>query len=123
MRKYSLAFDCFLQEKDLEEIVRQSLISQLETIKIDEDETKETIEQHQLKSLALSAEQEELMSQEQKKRMDAFEAKMNKMQQQQLAGKKGDGKDKTDAKIKKPHGADAKGVDDDSTTDSSDSDA
>ena len=101
MRKYSLAFDCFLQEKDLEEIVRQSLISQLETIKIDEDETKETIEQHQLKSLALSAEQEELMSQEQKKRMDAFEAKMNKMQQQQLANKKGDGKDKTDAKIKK----------------------
>ena len=90
-----------MQEKDLEEIVRQSLISQLETIKIDEDETKETIEQHQLKSLALSAEQEELMSQEQKKRMDAFEAKMNKMQQQQLANKKGDGKDKTDAKIKK----------------------
>ena len=101
MRKYSLSFVCFLQEKDLEEIVRQSLISQLETIKIDEDETKETIEQHQLKSLALSAEQEELMSQEQKKRMDAFEAKMNKMQQQQLANKKGDGKDKTDAKIKK----------------------
>ncbi len=68
-------------ENDLEEIIKQSLISQLETIKADEEEVKETIEQHQLKSLQIN-ETDDTYEQERKEKLDAFEAKLDRIKQE-----------------------------------------
>ena len=65
-------------EHDLDDIIKQSLISQLESIKIDDDETKETLEKHQL----LSMNQQEADESEQKSKMDAVEANLDKLKKQ-----------------------------------------
>lgn len=71
-------------ETDLEDIIKQSLISQLETIKADDEDTKETIEQHQLKSLAMDNNDDEY-NQERKDKLDAFEAKLEKVKKENEA--------------------------------------
>ncbi len=68
-------------ESDLEDIIKQSLISQLETIKADEEDVKETIEQHQLKSLQIN-ETDDAYDQERKDKLDAFEAKLDRIKQE-----------------------------------------
>ena len=88
------------KENDLEEIIKQSLISQLETIKADEEEVKETIEQHQLKSLQIS-EADDTYEQERKEKLDAFEAKLDRIKQENkdiLEGKSLKKKKKENAK-------------------------
>ena len=77
----SFLINCFwIKERELDEIIKQSLISQLESIKVDDDETKETIEKHQLESLAANQQLHEKDDDlAQKEKMDAFEAKLEKV--------------------------------------------
>ena len=80
----------FLEKaRDLDDIIKQSLLSQLESIKIDEDdEDRDAVEKHQLESLATKREEveEKVVSiEEQKEKMDAFEAKIDKIKNQNAA--------------------------------------
>jgi hypothetical protein len=65
-------------EHDLDEIIKQSLISQLENVKVDDEEAKETLEKHQLESLNQNQDDMD----EHKSKMDAVEANLDKMKQQ-----------------------------------------
>lgn len=69
---------------DLDDLIKQSLVSQLETIKQeDEEEDKEALEKHQLDALNASAEQQKEIEDEQEKlaKLNAFEAKLDKIKQ------------------------------------------
>lgn len=65
-------------QHELEDLIKQSLISQLETVKLDDDEAKETLEKHQL--VSMNQNQQEI--QENKSKMDAVEMNIDKMKQQ-----------------------------------------
>ena len=59
------------------------MISQLENIKVDDDETKEITEKHQLDSLNTDPKkQQDEETEIQKEKMDAFEAKLDKIKSQ-----------------------------------------
>ena len=65
----------------MDEIIKQSLISQLESVKEDDDDGSDTVQQHQLQSLSSEQQKqhEEEMRQRQKEKLDAFEAKLDKI--------------------------------------------
>ena len=65
----------------MDEIIKQSLISQLESVKEDDDDDTDTVQQHQLQSLSSEQQKqhEEEMRQRQKEKLDAFEAKLDKI--------------------------------------------
>jgi hypothetical protein len=87
-----------IKGSDLDEIIKQSLISQLENVKIDEDEAFEIIEKHQMDSLNVSRQktQEEGTEEpnstvDQLAKLDAFNANLEKIKNQNkslLEGKK-----------------------------------
>lgn len=67
-------------EKDLDEIIKQSLISQLENVKDDEDNSQELMEKHQLELMEKDKkDKDDFDEDDQKFKMDAFEAKLDKI--------------------------------------------
>ena len=86
-----------IKGSDLEDIIKQSLISQLENVQIDDDEVKEVIEKHQLDSLsAYTQRQQEAIeteneTEDQLAKLDAFNANLEKIKnanKELLDGKK-----------------------------------
>lgn len=74
------------KENDLEDLIKQSLISQLETVSVDDEETKEMMEKHQLESLQTNEKsQEDDLEDDQKNKFDAFEAKLDKIKSENEA--------------------------------------
>jgi hypothetical protein len=62
----------------LDDIIKQSILSQLESVKFDDDESKEASEKHQLESLAMATEETD---DEKKAKFDAFEQKLKKIKE------------------------------------------
>ena len=65
-------------ERELEDIIKQCLISQLENVKDDEEDSKEMLEKHQLELMQALKKPDDTES-EQKDKLDAFEAKLDKI--------------------------------------------
>ena len=105
----------------MDDIIKQSLLSQLETIKADDDEAKEALEKHQQQTLASYQDKEKKLEEEenehkialeeQKERMDAVVAKIDKIKQENASILDGKGKPKL-VQDKKKDGA----KDDDSSS-------
>lgn len=83
-------------EKDLDDIIKQSLISQLENVKEEEVDSQELMEKHQMELM----EKDDLTNEDQKLKMDAFEAKLDKIKSENEAfiRKKSNLKKKSDKK-------------------------
>ncbi|CAF0853290.1 unnamed protein product [Brachionus calyciflorus] len=100
-------------EKDLEDIITQSLISQLENVKIDEEDSKELMEKHQLELMQEKKSKGDVNDDDdQKDKMDAFEAKLDKIKSENeaiLLGKKSKSKkSKSDGKNEESSSEDEK---------------
>lgn len=85
-----------MKSSELEDIIKLSLISQLENVKLDEEEANDVAERHQLETLKLNPKEEEAPpppAEEDNKlaKMDAFQANLDKIKTQNaklLKGKK-----------------------------------